>query len=77
MRAVSMGMHSTVASVTTPVSPIPPAVAQNSSASEVGVTSTVPFGVCSVNERTWFVNVPSAWWFLPWMSAAIAPPTVT
>ena len=21
--------------------------------------------------------MPSTWWFLPWMSAAIAPPTVT
>ena len=38
-------------SVITPVSPSAPAVPQNSSGSESGVTSTTPFGVCSVNER--------------------------
>ena len=27
--------------------------------------------------RTWLPNEPSPWWFLPWMSDAIAPPIVT
>ena len=36
-----------------------------------------PFGVCSTNDSTWLAKLPSTWWNLPWMSAAIAPPTVT
>ena len=27
--------------------------------------------------RTWLPKLPALWWFLPWMSHAIAPPTVT
>ena len=61
----------------TPVRPSAPAVPQNSSGSDSGVTVTVPFGVCSVKDSTWLAKLPSKWWFLPWMSAAIAPPTVT
>ena len=30
-----------------------------------------------LTERTWSAKVPSTWWFLPWMSFAKAPPTVT
>jgi len=29
------------------------------------------------NRRTWLPKVPAMWWFLPWMSFAMAPPTVT
>ena len=56
---------------------MPPAVAQNRSGSESGVTVWVPVGVTRVIERTWEQKLPSTWWFFPWMSAAIAPPTVT
>ena len=28
-------------------------------------------------ERTWLPKLPALWWFLPWMSQAIAPPMVT
>ena len=63
--------------MTTPVRPMPPAVAQNRSGSESGVSSTVPVGVTRVIRVTWEQKAPSRWWFLPWMSAAIAPPTVT
>ena len=66
-----------VARVITPVRPMPPAVAQNRSGSDVGDTVTVPVGVTSVISRTWEQKLPSRWWFLPWMSAAMAPPTVT
>ena len=31
----------------------------------------------SVISTTWEQKLPSTWWFLPWMSAAMAPPTVT
>ena len=66
-----------VASVITPVSPMPPAVAQNRSGSDPGDTRNVPVGVTRVNDVTWEQKLPSTWWFLPWMSAAMAPPTVT
>ena len=32
---------------------------------------------CSDIRVTWLPNEPSTWWFLPWMSLAIAPPMVT
>ena len=76
-KAVSIGISRNVASVTTPVRPIPPAVVQNSSGSSSGPTSCTPFGVRSVMRSTWLAKLPSTWWFLPWMSAARAPPTVT
>ena len=63
-----------VASTMIPVRPMPPAVAQNSSASASGPTSWRPVGVASERRVTWEQNEPSRWWFLPWMSAAIAPP---
>jgi hypothetical protein len=70
-----------LARVMKPVRPMPPAVAQNSSGSESLVT--VCGAVCSaLGNRmsklvTWLANDPATWWFLPWTSAAIAPPTVT
>jgi hypothetical protein len=60
-----------------PVSPMPPAVAQNSSGSSLGVTSWTPAGVARVSDVTWDAKLPSAWWFLPCTSAAMAPPTDT
>jgi len=59
------------------VSPMPPAVAQNRSRSALGLTSRVPTGVASVSDVTWEAKLPSAWWFLPCTSAAMAPPTET
>jgi hypothetical protein len=60
---------------------MPPAVAQNASrpsASASGATWMGPWaGVSSVSSVTCDANEPSRWWFLPWMSAATAPPTVT
>ena len=63
--------------MTTPVRPMPPAVAQNRAGSDEADRVTVPVGVTSVISRTWEQKLPSTWWFLPWMSAAMAPPTVT
>ena len=61
----------------TPVRPMPPAVAQKSSGSWSGPTSTTPAGVRRRSEWTCWAKEPSRWWFLPWTSAAMAPPTVT
>ena len=63
----------------TPVSPIPPTVAQNSSPSGPSGVSvrTVPSAVTRSIDRTWLPKLPFVWWFLPWMSAPIAPPIVT
>ena len=77
MVAVSTGRIRTVASTTIPVSPMPPAVAQNRSGSLWAESSTRPAGVASDMRSTCEQNEPSRWWFLPWMSAAMAPPTVT
>ena len=74
---VSIRRRRIVTSVMTPVRPIPPAVAQNRSASLVGESSNTPLGACKVIRSTWCAMLPSRWWFLPWMSAAIAPPIVT
>ena len=63
--------------MTTPVSPMPPTVAQNRSGSWVGLTVTAPVGVTRRISSTWRANVPSTWWFFPCTSAAIAPPKVT
>ena len=62
-----------------PVRPLPPTVAQNSVGSgSPGVRwRTSPSAVSSSIERTWLPKLPALWWFLPWMSQAIAPPTVT
>ena len=74
---VSIGIRRRVALTTTPVIPIPPAVAQNRSASLSGDTVKVPAGVTSVISTTWRAKLPSRWWFFPWTSAAMAPPTDT
>ncbi len=66
-----------VASIITPVRPMPPAVAQNRSGSESAESAAVPVGVARVIEVTWEQKLPSTWWFFPWISAAMAPPTVT
>ena len=77
--AVSVGVISTVTRKTIPVSPLPPTVAQNSSASwPSGVRWRIwPSAVSSSIDRTWLPKLPALWWFLPWMSEAIAPPMVT
>ena len=58
---------------------MPATVAQNSSDSgPSGVSSrTAPSAVTSASARTWLPKLPATWWALPWMSAPIAPPTVT
>ena len=77
--AVSVGVIAMVARSTMPVSPLPPTVAQNSSdSSPSGVRWRIcPSAVKSSIEVTWLPKLPALWWFLPWMSQAIAPPTVT
>ena len=77
-RAVCTFVRATVARRMMPVSPIPPAVAQNSSGLASGATRrTWPSAISRSKERTCRAKLPARWWFLPWMSAAIAPPTVT
>ncbi len=39
--------------------------------------TTEPSASIISSSRTCQPNVPSTWWFLPWMSLAMAPPTVT
>ena len=57
---------------------MPPAVAQNSSGSDSGVIRRRPWaGVTMVIASTASHHEPARWWFLPWMSEAMAPPTVT
>ena len=74
--AVSIGCSCIVASVTMPVRPMPPAVAQKTSGSDRGSTATTPrAGVTSWKRSTESQNEPCR--NLPWMSDAIAPPTVT
>lgn len=77
--AVSVGVISIVARRMMPVRPLPPTVAQNRSESgPAGVRwRTSPLAVSSSIERTWLPKLPALWWFLPWMSQPIAPPTVT
>ena len=67
-----------VAATMSPVSPMPPAVAQNSDGSDCSVTVRVsPSGVTICSDRTCRAKLPATWWFLPCTSAAMAPPTVT
>ena len=40
-------------------------------------STTVPSARSSDRRATLEPNEPSTWWFLPWMSLAMAPPTVT
>jgi hypothetical protein len=80
-RELSTRLSLIVALVMKPVRPMPPAVAQNSSGSPSGVTvcgsAWSAFGKRMSKLVTWLANDPATWWFLPWTSAAIAPPTVT
>ena len=77
--AVSVGVIAMVARRMMPVSPLPPTVAQNSSRSGPSgvIVRTCPSAVSSSIERTWLPKLPALWWFLPWMSQAMAPPMVT
>ena len=61
------------------MSPLPPTVAQNSSLSAPsGLSRGIsPSAVSGSIDRTWLPKLPALWWFLPWMSQAMAPPTVT
>ena len=36
-----------------------------------------PLAVSRSIDRTWLPKLPALWWFLPWMSHAMAPPIVT
>jgi hypothetical protein len=74
---VSTGIRRRVARTTTPVNPMAPAVAQNSSGSLAGETVSTPVGVTSVISTTCRAKLPSRWWFFPCTSAAMAPPTET
>ncbi len=77
-RDVSTLVSRTVAAAMMPVSPMPPAVAQNSSGSAPGVTRrSRPSASSRSKEGTCRAKLPATWWFLPCTSAAIAPPTVT
>jgi hypothetical protein len=73
---VATGCSRTVAVRMTPVRPIPPAVASKRGVPWLTVRIS-PSAVSSSKESTWRANEPDTWWFLPWMSAPIAPPTVT
>src|SRR6478735_10805932 len=77
--AVSVGVIAMVARRMMPVRPLPPTVAQKSSDSWPSGVSvrTSPEAVSSSMDSTWLPKLPALWWFLPWMSQAMAPPTVT
>ncbi len=74
--ADSTGVSAMVARTMIPVSPMPPTVAQNSSSSGVRVVIE-PSAVTRSRARRWSPKLPAVWWFLPWMSLAMAPPMVT
>jgi hypothetical protein len=53
-------------------------VARNQPASRSGPQAIVlPSVRSSVSASTCSPKVPAPWWFLPWTSFAIAPPSVT
>ena len=56
-----------------PVRPMPPTVAQNSSSRGVRVRAS-PRPSTSSSRVICPPMLPSRWWFLPWTSAATAPP---
>ena len=67
-----------VTEVTTPVSPMPPTVAQKAAGSRSGPrVRTSPHPSTRSRECTHCPKLPSTWWFLPCTSAATAPPTET
>jgi hypothetical protein len=73
---VSTDWSWTVAVRIIPVRPMPPVVASNRGVPRRTVRIS-PSAVRSSKETTWREKEPDPWWFLPWMSAPIAPPTVT
>ena len=74
----TMGRRRRVAQVMRPVRPRPPMVAANQSGSCVGEQRRrEPSERTSSNWVMWQPKVPATWWFLPWMSLAMAPPRVT
>jgi hypothetical protein len=77
--AVSVCFMRTRARTTIPVRPIPAIVAQNRSLSSPdGVSVRMdPSAVSRSSASTWLPKLPCEWWFLPWMSAPMAPPIVT
>lgn len=76
IRDVSTGRSWTVAVRIIPVRPMPPVVASNTGVPRRTVRIS-PSAVSSSKDSTWREKEPDTWWFLPWMSAPIAPPTVT
>src|SRR5207253_2224594 len=78
MRTAATGIRrsATSAQVINPVSPSPPSVAWKSRSSGP-ISLACPSERSSSRRRTCAPNVPARWWFLPWMSLAIAPPTDT
>jgi len=66
-----------VASRMTPVNPIPPQVAlQSSGVPSFVQVSTSPFASIRRKDWTHSLKHPSIWWFLPCTSPAMAPPTL-
>jgi hypothetical protein len=59
MSDVSIRSNRSVSSVTTPVSPIAPAVVQNREGSPADVTSKTPLGVRRVIDSTLLAKLPS------------------
>ena len=77
-REVATRLSWITARTMSPVRPMPPAVAQNSSGSDRPVTvRSSPPGSTMSADRTCRAKLPATWWFLPCTSAAMAPPTVT
>ena len=72
-----MRLRAMVALTIMPVNPIPPIVAQYNSPFRSDEQMTIsPSPVTMCISSTWAEKLPSQWWFLPCMSAAMAPPTV-
>ncbi|XHO03206.1 hypothetical protein ACEQUB_00064 [Ralstonia syzygii] len=76
-RLERIGINWISAHVMRPVSPSPPIVAANSSAWLFRAHSSCePSLRARPRRRTCRPNVPRTWWFLPWTSLAMAPPSV-
>ena len=78
IQPVSMGRRRNARRRITPVSPMPPQVAANSSAFSCGEQRTTsPPAVSSSSQAMWRLMEPAPWWFLPCTSQAAMPPRVT